>query len=60
MCAFDPYFAAAFAESGNGAIVDSADGVYDAKRNGCLSYRAINGQILTPATARALDGSPDQ
>lgn len=60
VCATDPEFASKFAEHGNGAIVDSERGVYNAMLNGCLTYRTADGRILSPAEARELNGVADQ
>lgn len=59
VCATDPEFCDAVAERGPWAVVDDVR-KFDAMRNGCLSYQATNGQIVTPAQARALSGEPDQ
>ena len=60
VCAADPFFAAKFAEHGNEAIIDAGPATYNAKLNGCLSYRTEDGRILFPHEARMLDGVTDQ
>lgn len=60
VCATDPVFAEAFAKKGNGAIIDADKETYCAIFNGCLSYRAINDEILHPFEARERMGVKTQ
>lgn len=58
ICATDPSFAQAVSERGASAVIDDPS-KFNPMTNGCLSYRAANGQILYPSEARTLSGKAD-